>query len=208
VALANCKEDPTGSCPLPIFTHMSLISLQVFAQPGVVERFAASPADALVIRSVFTGLWAGTDPEAVRRMTADPSHYVLKPQREGGGGNNFYGADAVAAYGRMNEHERAQHIIMQLVEPPSVKGCLVRKGERFNGASLSALLWWLMCVMSGNLVAELGVYGTLLCVGGVVEHNVACGHLIRSKFADTLDGGVAAGIAILDSPLLVDDVEH
>jgi glutathione synthase len=48
------------------------------------------------------------------------------------------------------------------------------------------------------------VYGSYLTHRGAVLSNEAGGHLVRSKFAEKLDGGVAAGVAMLDSPILVD----
>ena len=55
----------------------------------------------------------------------------------------------------------------------------------------------------GAVVSELGVFGVCLSnvkTGEVVMNDVA-GHLLRSKFEGVLDGGVAAGRAVLDSPL-------
>ena len=62
---------------------------QVLATEGVVERFLSAEAAARV-RSCFTGLYGlgdGTEQayEAKRRAVENPSEYVLKPQREGGG---------------------------------------------------------------------------------------------------------------------------
>ena len=38
--------------------------------------------------------------------------------------------------------------------------------------------------------------------GGRIVHNKAFGHLLRTKLDTTLEGGVAVGYAMLDSPLL------
>lgn len=52
------------------------------------------------IRDLFGGLWGFDDPEdpgvleALEDAIRNPSDYVLKPQREGGG-NNFWGPDMV-----------------------------------------------------------------------------------------------------------------
>jgi glutathione synthase len=58
---------------------------------------------------------------------------VLKPQREGGGGNNLYGDEAASALRRMGPAEKAEYVLMQLVEPPRVRGCLVAKAQRLEG---------------------------------------------------------------------------
>jgi glutathione synthase len=41
-------------------------------------------------------------------------------------------------------------------------------------------------------------------VPGSVVLNRQAGHLLRTKSADSDEGGVAAGYAVLDSPFLVD----
>jgi hypothetical protein len=48
------------------------------------------------------------------------------------------------------------------------------------------------------------VYGTLLQVDGHTRVNSAPGLLLRSKPEDKEDGGVAAGVACLDSPWVVE----
>ena len=59
----------------------------------MVERYAASPEDAVLLRSFFAGQWALEDlsthdtAAVVADAVAHPDRYVLKPQREGGGNN-------------------------------------------------------------------------------------------------------------------------
>lgn len=52
-------------------------------------------------------------------------------------------------------------------------------------------------------LSELGIYSTYLRVGGDVRISQPAGHLLRTKAADSNEGGVAAGFAVLDSPRLV-----
>ena len=64
-----------------------------------------------------------------------------------------------------------------------------------------------VCLRGGELVrletlSELGVYGGYLRVGDAVVMNEVGGHLLRTKAATSDEGGVAAGYAVLDSPLL------
>ena len=54
-------------------------------------------------------------------------------------------------------------------------------------------------------LSELGVYVGYLRVGEEVVMNECGGHLLRTKAATSDEGGVAAGFAVLDSPLLVDE---
>jgi len=56
----------------------------------------------------------------------------------------------------------------------------------------------------GSVVSELGVFGTCLSDNtpgaDAVVHSDAPGTLLRTKLSHVLDGGVAAGRAVLDSP--------
>lgn len=52
-------------------------------------------------------------------------------------------------------------------------------------------------------LSELGIYGTFVREGTNVLLNRQAGHLLRTKAATSDEGGVAAGFAVLDSPLLV-----
>ena len=55
-------------------------------------------------------------------------------------------------------------------------------------------------------VSELGVYSTLLTgEGGQVLRNQPAGHLVRTKLEGVDEGGVAAGFAVLSSPLAARD---
>jgi glutathione synthase len=119
----------------------------------------------------------------------NPERYVLKPQREGGG-NNLYGQDLVQRLqqGLAADGGRglAAFILMQRIVPPPQRGVFVRAGAWQEDESLS----------------ELGIYGTFLKVGQQVVANEEVGHLVRTKTSSSNEGGVAAGFAVLDSPLL------
>ncbi len=91
----------------------------------------------------------------------------------------------------------------RIAPPPDVGNLLVRNGE----------------MEKVNVVSELGIYGIwlrfvfllkcflLLSLGGsddvVVYENEVAGYLLRSKADSTNEGGVAAGYAVIDSPLLI-----
>lgn len=164
---------------------------QDLARPGVVERYAASPADAQLLRRFFAGQWgledlADADTAAVvADAIAHPDQYVLKPQREGGG-NNFYG-EALAERLRQGGGGLAAYILMQRIQPPAQRAIMVRRGQATEADTLS----------------ELGVYSTFVRRGSQVLLSAEAGHLVRTKAATSDEGGVAAGFAVLDSPLLV-----
>ncbi|KAB8078396.1 hypothetical protein BDV29DRAFT_166296 [Aspergillus leporis] len=116
-------------------------------------------------------------------------NHVLKPQREGGG-NNIY-KEAIPEFLRsIPESEWKRWILMELIKPPSeAKNVALRSdGE----------------VLSGHVIGELGVYGTILWdqASGKISHNEQGGWLMRTKGRDVNEGGVATGFSSLDSILL------
>lgn len=165
---------------------------QVFSQPGAVERFIDDPEAVKRIRRTFAGLYS-LDPgaagdEAERMALQNPSKYVLKPQREGGG-NNMYDEEMVQVLQGMREGERSQYILMERVATPAHKNIIIRPDAPDPR----------LC----DVVSELGVFGYFLSDGSCELENRAVGYLMRSKSMEHADGGVAAGRAVLDSPHLV-----
>ena len=160
---------------------------QELARPGVLERFVGGESAAL-LRGCFAGLWAldGDDAEEVVAMAlAEPEGFVLKPQREGGG-NNLYGAEMCARLG--DREGLGAFILMRRIRPPMNRALFLRLGK----------------VTAAEALGELGVYSVYCARGGEVLVNEGVGHLLRTKTASSNEGGVAAGFAVLDSPLLVD----
>ena len=86
----------------------------------------------------------------------------------------------------MSREQRSAYILMQRIFPREKPAVLVRGGAP----------------RAGPAVSELGVYSTYLrSAAGRVLLNKACGHLVRTKLSGTDEGGVAAGFAVLSSPL-------
>ncbi|CAI5997705.1 unnamed protein product [Closterium sp. NIES-64] len=180
---------------------------QQLAQPGVLERFVSDEASLQAMRQCFAGLWsleeergAGEGPadggaarnEIISKAIREPSEFVLKPQREGGG-NNIYDEEItrklteLTEAGEAGRQELAAFILMQRLFPPVHRSVLIRRCQHSWNDTLS----------------ELGVYGTYLRNGDKVVINAAAGHLLRTKTATSNEGGVASGFAVLDSPYLV-----
>ncbi|KAF9890963.1 hypothetical protein FE257_005220 [Aspergillus nanangensis] len=127
-----------------------------------------------------------------RELALNPdtaANHVLKPQREGGG-NNIYKTAIPEFLNSIPESEWKRWILMELITPPSeAKNVALRSdGE----------------VLGGDVIGELGVYGTILWdqAGGKVLHNEQGGWLMRTKAKDVNEGGVATGFSSLDSILL------
>jgi hypothetical protein len=133
----------------------------------------------------------------------------MKPQREGGGHNIYNSSVAIALGGAaphdvsagaaavstgditkpLDPEELAAYILMQRIFPKPAPAVFVRGGAFARAAA----------------ICELGVYTTFLSDGAATHLNAAAGHLLRTKIEGTDEGGVAAGFAVLDSPLLIDE---
>ncbi|PKY04454.1 glutathione synthase [Aspergillus campestris IBT 28561] len=124
---------------------------------------------------------------ALNPVTA--ANHVLKPQREGGG-NNIYKTDIPDFLRSIPESEWKRWILMELITPPDAKNVALRSdGE----------------VLSGNVISELGIYGTILWdqkSRGQILHNEEGGWLLRTKAKDVNEGGVATGFSSLDGIIL------
>lgn len=181
-------------CP-DISTHLAGTKKvqQVLAKPGVLERFFPDqPQVVEQIRATFAGLYTlDMGPEGdktVAMALASPDQFVLKPQREGGG-NNIYGSEICEVLGGMKDStERTAYILMDKIHPTPVRNYLLRRDAPLK---------------ISNCLSELGVFGIYVRQGKDMVMNECVGHLLRTKSSEHADGGVAAGVAVLDNPLLV-----
>ncbi|QIW98435.1 hypothetical protein AMS68_003953 [Peltaster fructicola] len=176
---------------------------QVLATPHSphLDRFLPNKADADIVRSTFAPIYPLDKSEAgleARKLATNPQtahKYVLKPQREGGG-NNIYRETIPEFLKTLPEQQWPAYILMEMIEPPPQRNTIFRNGV----------------MASGNIICELGIYGTCLWeeVDGVgkgrrqVTHNGEAGYLLRTKGADSSEGGVAAGFGSVDSLCLVE----
>ncbi|KAJ8370633.1 hypothetical protein SKAU_G00106610 [Synaphobranchus kaupii] len=181
-------------CP-DIGTHLAGTKKvqQEVARPGVLERFFPDDPEAVAqIRATFAGLYTldmGEEGDKTVAMAlANPDQFVLKPQREGGG-NNIYGAEICQVLsGVKGSSERTAYILMDKVQPQPVLNYLLRRD----------------CPLKlSTCLSELGIFGAYVRKGTNMLLNECAGHLLRTKSAEYSDGGVAAGVAVLDNPLLV-----
>lgn len=164
---------------------------QILDKPGEIERFVDRAEDAAAIRATFAAQYSLSTADGgdeVAKMGIERSgDFVLKPQREGGG-NNIYSQEMKEALQTMTAEERSAYVLMERIRPVVVKGTLLRDGRSFVV----------------DIVSEFGVYGVHVITAGKDVENGSAGTLLRSKSASQDDGGVAAGVAVLDSPVLVD----
>ncbi|EKF27916.1 glutathione synthetase, putative [Trypanosoma cruzi marinkellei] len=138
--------------------------------------------------------------DAVQRVIDDalqhPARYVLKPQLEGGG-NLLAGQDMqevlrtkVVTNPLLYNRVRREYILMSRIEFPVSSGAFLVNGK--------------VVQLEKNICSEVGIYGVILSdTGGCLMQNDCAGYVVRSKPADVDDGGVMAGVAALDSLVLV-----
>jgi len=84
--------------------------------------------------------------------------------------------------------ERSAYIIMDRIIPPVRNTWVVNKSA--EAGEIPA-------------VSELGIYGVFIADDQKIYLNEIAGSLVRSKNAHDEDGGVVAGVAVLDSVYLV-----
>ncbi len=163
---------------------------QVLDVPGVVEAFCPDEDDAALIRSCFVRQYdlepGDAGDVAVKMALENPGAFVLKPQREGGG-NNLYKEEMKELLLELSPEKRAAFTLMQRIHPASVKNIIVRDGK------------W----EEGDLVCEIGIYGSIIRVKGEEVQNDVVGTSMKSKLRTLDDGGIGAGIAVYDSPRLI-----
>jgi glutathione synthase len=172
-----------------------------FLPESSAERLAA-------LRSTFAPQYA-LDEEGLS-IALDPvkaRNYVLKPQREGGG-NNIYRDHIPTFLKSISTSDYKQYVLMELIHPPKAAHNTVLRSDGE--------------VVSGDVISELGIFGTCLwktpsfgslenttskVVRPNIIHNKQGGYLLRTKASGSDEGGVAAGFSSLDSVLLYDE-EH
>lgn len=180
---------------------------QALARPGTLERFFCDDKNVNVdkMKSAFAGLYSLGDDAVEEDLSAvqqaalegGEGRYVLKPQREGGG-YNFYGDELkkkLSANINLNDKvvvsfqpALSEFILMERLFPPQQNAVLLRSGQ-VEG--------------EGKSISEFGCFGTILTdQDAKVVHNEYSGFLLRTKFENVDEGGVASGFATLSSPFL------
>jgi glutathione synthase len=144
------------------------------------------------IRATFKNVYSldsSSDGLRARKLAFSHSeHYVLKPQREGGGNNIYRSSIPRFLESLPDESYYNAYILMELIRTPRVVNSFVREGK----------------VVTGEVVGELGVYGTILWDNcGKVHMNEEAGWILRTKRSGCDEGGVTSGFGCEDSVCLV-----
>uniref|UniRef100_A0A914H8B9 Glutathione synthetase n=1 Tax=Globodera rostochiensis TaxID=31243 RepID=A0A914H8B9_GLORO len=191
-------ERSTAIKSLSLFYELSVSKKvqQILSLPGMVERFFPDPKEAPMvdaIRKTFARMWGLEDDDLeTREIVADaiahPERYVMKPNREGGG-KNFWDQEIADNLRTLAPKERAAYILMEKLNPLTVKNYLV---------------WPFKEVVYDDVVVELGVYTFMVgnMQDGTMSHYAQPGHLARTKLATSNEGGISSGTGTFDSVYL------
>lgn len=191
-ARVKIERSAAVKCPTIAYQCVGAKKIQqVLASPGETEKFVDSKT-AKRIRDSYAGLYplgdgSNESVEAKSTALANPSKYVLKPQREGGG-NNLYDNELHEQLGKMSDKELQAYILMDIIQAPKASAHFLRDGN----------------VIETDAIAELGTYAVLIAQDKKVIKSEFAGHLLRSKMATSHETGVAAGFGVIDSPILYD----
>jgi glutathione synthase len=124
--------------------------------------------------------------EVIEKAIKNPKLYVVKPQREGGG-NLVHGEEMKKFLINITKEQRKEYILMQRISPLAFDAMMLREGN----------------ILTGKCISELGIYGCFLGDGKKVSLNEYSGYLLRTKMEHHEDGGVASGVANMDSLALI-----
>lgn len=164
---------------------------QILTKKEMVSKFLPNASDEELkkILSTFVAIYSldESDEEsekAIKLAFEEPEHFVLKPQREGGG-NNVYKENIPSFLKSLDKKYWGAYILMELINPPLYKNKLIRNGEIFHE----------------DIISELGIFGTTVFneKSGEILTNKNAGWLLRSKFSTSNEGGVAAGFGCVDN---------
>ncbi|MCJ1351116.1 MAG: hypothetical protein MMC33_001098 [Icmadophila ericetorum] len=196
-ARLHLERSAAIKCP-SILTHLagSKKVQQVLATPQSphLSRFIRDPTICERVWNTFAAIYPLDDTPAskeAKRLATDEEEckkYVLKPQREGGGNNIYRTSIPPFLRSLPSEQHWKGHILMELIEPPALSNSIFREGV----------------LKTGEVIGELGVYGTCLWrADGEVLMNKEAGYLLRTKGRESEEGGVAAGFGCVDSVCLI-----
>jgi glutathione synthase len=111
-----------------------------------------------------------------------------------GGGHNFYGENVKTILMKAKEDKDAlenvrQFLIMERISPPEASAFMLRKGQLIEAPAT---------------LQELGIYSSVFINSAskdstnVIEEHTTFGKLLRTKAADSDEGGVVAGFSVVD----------
>lgn len=124
---------------------------------------------------------------------ANPSRFVLKPQREGGS-NNLFGDEIKRKLNEMRDDEDQRNCwtLMDKIDAKVQRNYLVIPSNN-NHVNYCAR----------DVTSEIGIFGAIIGDRQGIRVNNVVGHMLRTKLAEADEGGVSSGSGACDSPFLV-----
>lgn len=185
-------------CPsIPLQLSGTKKMQEYISQPGALETIlhqfddsVITPSDADTLRSSWMEMWS-LEGVGHSRAESEFRNLVVKPQREGGG-NNIYRKAIPDFLKSLPLGDRGAWIAMRLIAVPHINNLLIKTGDGEAAKSSTA--------------SELGIFGWSLFSehkGKVETTQSDGGWLLRTKGSESNEGGIAVGISVLDTPLLV-----
>jgi len=177
-------------CPTAAYQLVGTKKMQqIFSDPNILKKYLDSPLEVEIIQSCFTKLYS-LDPEVAQeiipKVLENPNNYVMKPQREGGG-NLLTNETMVKALTTFSPEDLSSYILMDRIFPEPQLSYLHRNGK----------------IEIENAISELGIFGVYIGDENNTYYNDVAGSLLRTKPSNKEDGGVSAGVAVLDSVYLI-----
>ena len=174
-------------CPTVDYQMINFKIFQVYlAQDAKLAKFFPKAEEREKIKKNFAGFWDLEDatkiPKLLEMVEANPSLYILKPQREGGA-NNYFGDDIINLFKTLSSDELSTYILMEKIDSTPHVGYLVKNKN----------------MVVAPCTSELGIYGYILSDPDKIIKSGVGGTLVRTKAASSNEGGVTAGFGVLDS---------
>ncbi|EHP5696904.1 glutathione synthase, partial [Salmonella enterica] len=147
--------------------------------------FGLKPEEVDIIKMVL-GEMLPVSPDTISIVKESPSDsWVLKNQGEGGG-HCLFGSDIQLKLARLDPLQYQSWSFMRRIHPVprATPSLVVRKGELYQVT---------------DLVSELGMFSVQIGNNASSADHSFAGYLIRSKSAESVEGGVHSGQGVLDS---------
>lgn len=185
-------------CPSIQFQLAGVKKFQsVLCNQNILEGYI-EPADPTTVAKVWNTFaqFYPANESSLKMASANPSAYVLKPNREGGGNNYFNEEIVEMLQSIVHTDQEDAYTLMEYINQPPLNGLILRPDVPLEEQYQK----------NAQVKTELGIYGTILTsTSGDVVFNRNAGHLLRAKAASSNETGIMAGAGAIDSPCLVDN---
>ncbi|XP_062522399.1 glutathione synthetase-like isoform X2 [Corticium candelabrum] len=187
--LSQCIQCPSVALQLAGTKRVQ----QELAAPGVLERFVRNVDSVKQLRATFLNMYLlDQTPEgnnAAAKAIANPSDYVIKPQREGGG-SNIYNEDVKKTLIDLKDSTiRGSYTMQDRIHPVETTNYFLRHGHLEELKPIT-------------VINETGIFGAFVRTGDDIVLNSVPGHYMRTKEATATEGSIRLGNTAIGSPWL------